>query len=53
MYLRGRPAEGLWGSSRQLFVGHLYLAYVLVGRAAEGHWGLYVGHLYLAFVSVI
>ena len=31
MYLWGRAAEGDWGSSRRLYVGHLYLAYVLVG----------------------
>ena len=31
LYLRGRAAEGHWGSSRRLFVGHVCLAYVLVG----------------------
>ena len=30
MYLWGRPAEGNWGSSRRLFVGHLCLAFVSV-----------------------
>ena len=31
VYLWDRPAEEARGSSRRLYVGHLYLAYVFVG----------------------
>ncbi|CAE8676319.1 unnamed protein product [Polarella glacialis] len=40
MYLWGRPAEEFWGSGRRVYVGHLNLAYVLVGPPGWGILGL-------------
>ena len=35
MYLWGRAAEAYWGSSRRLYVGHLYMAFVSVKEEEE------------------